>query len=90
MLVLPQLKKGENMINKVSFTGRETLLTGNLAKPVEQQVIKASTYIEEKVAPKVAETSEQALSRIYSSPFAPIEQVAQTTQDVGKILNFFG
>ncbi len=73
-------QKGEIMINKVAE---------RVVKPVEQQVVKASTYIEEKVAPKVS------LESLYSSPFAlikvstnPVEQVRPA--GVGEILNFFG
>lgn len=85
-------QKGEKMINKVSFTGRETLLTENLVKPVEQQVVKASTYIAETVVPKSAEaveTAEQALSRMYASPYAPTGEAVKPA-NAGEKLYIFG
>lgn len=85
-------QKGEKMINKVSFTGRETLLTEKLAKPVEQQVVRASTYIAETVMPKsaeVVETAEQALSRVYASPYAPIGEAVKPAT-AGEKLFIFG
>ncbi len=68
------------MVNKVAE---------RFVKPVEQQVVKASTYIEEKVAPKVS------LDSIYSSPFALVKTSVPAAEaarpaGVGEILNFFG
>lgn len=73
-------QKGEIMINKVAE---------RIVKPAEQQVVKASTYIEEKVAPNVS------LESLYSSPFALIRSSAPASEavrpaGVGEILHFFG
>lgn len=73
-------QKGEKMINKV---------TESVVRPVEQQVVRASTYIEEKVVPKVSVES------MYSSPFAAINiatpvKEAVCPAGVGGILHFFG
>lgn len=85
-------QKGEKMINKVSFTGRETMLTQKVARPVEQQVIKASTYIEE-VIPRVFEEAPKAsVESLYTSPFASTSVKNVVSENVVNRtgLDFFG
>lgn len=70
-------RKGEKMINKV------------VSKAVEPQVVRASTYIEEKVAPKVSKLPE------YFSPCTPVETAVNLDKavkpaGVGDVLHFFG
>lgn len=82
------------MINNVSFTGREGMLVKPFVKsieqPIEQQVIKASTYIEAAL-PKAEEISKPAIEAIYSSPYAPINTAdAVCPTVVGKFLNYLG
>ena len=64
------------MISKIAFTGREAMLTDKLVKPLEQQVVKASTYIEEKLAPKAAEVTRNVASN-YTIPCAPIGNIVE-------------
>lgn len=73
-------QKGEIMINKVAE---------RIVNPAEQQVVRASTYIEEKLVPKVSVES------MYSSPFALVGATTPTKEvvrpaGVGEILHFFG
>lgn len=70
-------QKGEKMINKVAE---------RVVKPVEQQVVKASTYIEEKVAPKASVES------LYTSPFASTNVKDVVSENVVNRtgLDFFG
>lgn len=61
------------MINKVSFTGRETMLTAGLKnglKGVEEmpEVIKASSVLPKN---KTSENVKALLQNLYTSPFAP-------------------
>jgi len=60
-----------------------------VTRPVEQQVVKASTYIEEKVAPKIAEAPKKSIETLYSSPFAPIGEGVKP-DNAGEILFTFG
>ncbi len=76
------------MISNVSFSGRETMLTNRLEKAAEVEVIKASTYLSEKLAPVVRK--EQVVAPVYTSPFMPTGNPVAQTEKVGKILNFFG
>lgn len=70
MWVLPQKQKGEKMINKVAFTGKETRLAQSIEKAAEKAgatVIKASSIL--KPLPK----AEAPVSKVvYTSPFANI------------------
>ncbi len=61
------------MIDKVAFSGRETMLTKGLeiaAEKIEPQVVRASSIL----PPLPAKSVETIIPKnIYSSPYAPIE-----------------
>lgn len=59
------------MINKVSFTGRETMLTAGLNKVEDKlSVIKASSILPKLKNPVL---KQDPVISIYTSPFAPID-----------------
>lgn len=78
------------MINKVAFTGRETMLTQGLqkaakvAEKLEQKIVKASSILEPLPQQPVAKA-------VYTSPFANIipEPVASAPVVNRTGLNFF-
>ena len=95
------LQKGEIMIDKVSFAGREILLTKNLAKNLakaaEVKFVRASSYLGDTSLGKVTEvqTPKVTLNSLYSNPFAPVElpkavKTANLGEGVGNNLHFFG
>lgn len=91
MRVLPQKQKGEKMINKVAFTGKETRLAKSIekaAEKVEATVIKASSILQP--LPK----AEAPVSEVvYTSPFANIIDTAKSVVSTPTIdrtgLDFF-
>lgn len=89
------------MIDKVSFAGRETMLTKNLAKNLakatEVKVVRASSYLGDTPLGKMPEVQlpKVSLDSLYSNPFAPVElpkavNVATKDANVGNNLHFFG
>lgn len=88
------------MIDKVSFAGRETMLTKNLAKNLakvaEVKVVKASSYLGESI-PKMTEAQapKVTLNSLYVNPFVPVElpkavKSANLGEGIGNNLHFFG
>ncbi len=93
VIVTPITKqKGENiMINKVSFTGRETMLTASL-KRVENlpEVIKASSILPKQSVRNLVTVKPEKVN--YTSPYAPILDNFKPVSENSKIsgLNIFG
>lgn len=87
------------MIDKVSFAGRETMLTKNLAKNMaksaEVKIVKASSYLGDVPLAKMpkVQTPKVSLESLYSSPFALVDlpkATSNTDAVVGNNLHFFG
>lgn len=81
------------MINNVSFTGRETMLTAGLEKAAKKAANKAEEFIGTGHVFEGAENApvQKSVNSLYSSPFALILPEAQTVNNtVGKIINYFG
>ena len=69
------------MINNVSFSGRETMLTSAIKKGAQEvNVVKASSVLPSLPAPKAAAS---VVTPVYTSPFAPIANVP-ASEEVAK------
>ena len=72
------------MINNVSFSGRETMLTSAIKKGAQEiNVVKASSVLPSLPAPKAAAS---VVAPVYTSPFAPIANVP-ASEEVAKTVS---
>lgn len=68
------------MINKVAFTGRETMLTAGLNKVVKPKVVKASSILPGLNPIELTEFRRPVVN--YTSPFAPTKVVLPDKQNL--------
>ncbi len=87
------------MINKISFTGRETMFTKNITKNVvksaENKFFKSTSCLGNIPLPKMTEVRPQqvVVNSSYTSPFALIQQpkvVEDVNAGIANNLHFFG
>ena len=74
------------MINKISFTGRETLLTQPMKNAKEIDFVSyAKVYSKEEIAKMKSKAKEVKMPKAeeveYTSPFAPIKKEAASVDD---------
>ncbi len=76
------------MINNVSFSGRETMLTSAIKKGAQEiNVVKASSVLPSLPAPKAAAS---VVAPVYTSPFAPIVETGEkVAAKVSKHIDIF-